>query len=225
MSGRVRISIHAPLAGRDLTTFGLWAITPIFQSTRPLRGATMSITQNSLPSSDFNPRAPCGARLMVKQTILPMVGISIHAPLAGRDTKAARSTTWPSYFNPRTPCGARLSSNSSTGRQPEDFNPRTPCGARLKLFGSVARVDRISIHAPLAGCDRGYRDSTDQNPISIHAPLAGCDKCPLKITNNMEAFQSTHPLRGATCLRCKHIRQTVISIHAPLAGCDQNSCR
>ena len=33
----------------------------------------------------------------------------------------------------------------------------------------------ISIHAPLAGCDRDYTLETYQTVISIHAPLAGCD--------------------------------------------------
>ena len=33
-----------------------------FQSTRPLRGATSSANASSAPQSNFNPRAPCGAR-------------------------------------------------------------------------------------------------------------------------------------------------------------------
>ena len=39
----------------------------------------------------------------------------------------------------------------------------------------------------------------------------------------MSRFQSTHPLRGATCARDKLIREPRISIHAPLAGCDRRS--
>ena len=34
------------------------------------------------------------------------------------------------------------------------------------------------------------------------------------------AFQSTHPLRGATQIGAQHVEQQQISIHAPLAGCD-----
>ena len=33
-------------------------------------------------------------------------------------------------------------------------------------------------------------------------------------------FQSTHPLRGATCSADYLLGLTDISIHAPLAGCD-----
>ena len=56
------ISIHAPLAGRDAAKVVLMFLRGIFQSTRPLRGATRP--------SRFEGRG---------------VGISIHAPLAGRD--------------------------------------------------------------------------------------------------------------------------------------------
>ena len=59
---RLCISIHAPLAGRD-------GYAPIyarqnfeFQSTRPLRGATGVDCRELVGDGDFNPRAPCGAR-------------------------------------------------------------------------------------------------------------------------------------------------------------------
>ena len=34
----------------------------------------------------------------------------------------------------------------------------------------------ISIHAPLAGCDKQMANIIGIMGISIHAPLAGCDK-------------------------------------------------
>ena len=34
---------------------------------------------------DFNPRAPCGARLLILYALPRYVGISIHAPRVGRD--------------------------------------------------------------------------------------------------------------------------------------------
>ena len=62
IDGRVAISIHAPLAGRDA-------------STRARRTSTRN----------FNPRAPRGARPFAAQARSVVVNISIHAPLAGRD--------------------------------------------------------------------------------------------------------------------------------------------
>ena len=61
--------------------------------------------------------------------------------------------------------------------------------------------------------------------ISIHAPLAGCDRIPIRGLSCPQAFQSTHPLRGATRERIRLYRVFGISIHAPLAGCDWNMCQ
>ena len=58
----IEISTHAPLAGRDVS---LWNIAPRevkFQPTRPLRGATNNLSGFTLNTTNFNPRAPCGAR-------------------------------------------------------------------------------------------------------------------------------------------------------------------
>ena len=56
------ISIHAPHAGRDFTCC----------NTRPFR-------------TNFDPRAPCGARLLTNFMLGDLLSISIHAPHAGRD--------------------------------------------------------------------------------------------------------------------------------------------
>ena len=82
--GKKLISTHAPLAGRDhkeygeLTVNGVFQPTRplrgatairdrnlyevIFQPTRPLRGATFSVAFPTETRTNFNPRAPCGAR-------------------------------------------------------------------------------------------------------------------------------------------------------------------
>ena len=61
------------------------AITPEFQSTRPLRGATPPAHHLPRDPVYFNPRAPCGARPNPAAHLSGAAGISIHAPLAGRD--------------------------------------------------------------------------------------------------------------------------------------------
>ena len=55
----------------------------------------------------FNPRAPCGARHAAGLGAVQKDDISIHAPLAGRDTSCLVVITTTAYFNPRAPCGAR----------------------------------------------------------------------------------------------------------------------
>ena len=62
-------------------------------------------------------------------------------------------------------------------------------------------MPKISIHAPLTGCD----PFTMFEPmlsilISIHAPLTGCDRVKLGALNGYTEFQSTHPLRDATVI-------------------------
>ena len=82
-----------------------------------------------------------------------------------------------------------------------------------------------------------------RRPISIHAPLAGRDFGQLFQQQYRSGFQSTHPLRGATCTvylqffirddfnprtpcgarrpdRLDSLAVVRISIHAPLAGRD-----
>ena len=61
--------------------------------------------------------------------------------------------------------------------------------------------------------------------ISIHAPLAGCDRCRKTSGRASPRFQSTHPLRGATASSTSIVPPPLISIHAPLAGCDARSVR
>ena len=116
------------------------------------------------------------------------------------------------------------------------------------LRGATCRLGKrepfryISIHAPLAGCDPMRLKDSYSFTISIHAPLAGCDKtirdavgdrgyfnprtpCGVRPRLPMprhtpRAFQSTHPLRGATAGIVLAGLDVGISIHAPLAGCD-----
>ena len=124
----LRISIHAPRAGRDpgydfLTVIGF----------------------------NFNPRAPCGARL-------PIYPQSPHY----RD------------FNPRAPCGARpLRQRQRPGRV--YFNPRAPCGARPPYLGVGFIIKKFQSTRPVRGATEFQRPWHFLDAISIHAPRAGRD--------------------------------------------------
>ena len=56
--------------------------------------------------------------------------------------------------------------------------------------------------------------------ISIHAPLTGSDCIHFCPDTTNPQFQSTLPLRGATCINCLCFEVYSISIHAPLTGSD-----
>ena len=167
----------------------------------------------------FNPRAPCGARHIVRhglvlcfqfQSTRPMRGatslsnrnawansaISIHAPRAGRDSSRRGRVCISLNFNPRAPCGARLLIVPQI-RSPVYFNPRAPCGAR----------PRSRVHIP---------------PQSYFNPRAPCGARPdtWRSSTPRRKFQSTRPVRGATVSATVTADQINISIHAPRAGRD-----
>ena len=169
------ISIHAPRVGCDHT---LLSCVPGFHDFNPRTpcGVRLLIDVKHTANIDFNPRTPCGVRRSSPHGGRDLLGISIHAPRVGCDPhgvgprKAKRK-----YFNPRTPCGVR---------------PAT-CG----VF-------------------------TDSHKISIHAPRVGCDVLSRLDAAFRKPFQSTHPVWGATC-PCPSLRSCKeISIHAPRVGCD-----
>ena len=148
-----KISIHAPLAGRD-------------------RHAACGNAEHP----DCNPRAPCGARREKAELINDDRYFNPRAPCGARPGSAGPIAARACDFNPRAPCGARLStvlsafadfcefqstrplrgatsSTRSRSRRTSNFNPRAPCGARRNFDISPHKHSRISIHAPLAGRD------------------------------------------------------------------------
>ena len=172
-----------------------------FQSTRPLRGATAWRKAQARRTGNFNPRAPCGARLSASRRLLPAsAGISIHAPLAGRDG-STQTTGGSRYISIHAPLAGRDDSGS------------------IVLGG---KVNIISIHAPLAGRDEAavlylFRQSAFQSTrplrgatvcrvshcgwICYFNPRAPCGARPALVqmrTRHVFEFQSTRPLRGAT---------------------------
>ena len=124
--------------------------------------------------------------------------ISIHAPRVGCDRRITIRNEVQKYFNPRTPCGVRLLSD---------------------LFHFYQQP--ISIHAPRVGCDTPlFYHLLAVLQISIHAPRVGCDDRWYCVASYTVAFQSTHPVWGATKDGGVVFAGLGISIHAPRVGCD-----
>ena len=79
------ISTHAPLAGRDLCSESS-CLESLISTHAPLAGRDMIVIISQCHKVGyFNPRAPCGARHRWFHFIIRNIGISTHAPLAGRD--------------------------------------------------------------------------------------------------------------------------------------------
>ena len=122
-----------------------------FQSPRPLRGATRRLLHLRPALTNFNPRAPCGARP------------SISAVTVCRST----------YFNPRAPCGARRRfGRHAAGRG--HFNPRAPCGARPVLpKTSNSERRKFQPTRPLRGATRSAARPTARFGFQPTRPLRG----------------------------------------------------
>ena len=146
-----------------------------FQSTRPVWGATACDIFYRTAGQDFNPRAPCGARLWAGVSNQIRRDISIHAPRVGRDVLCCSGVCHPNlHFNPRAPCGARPRTVDRSPA-PRYFNPRAPCGARRLLCSRAIPPRHFNPRAPCGA----------RRAVALNAVWSSI-------------FQSTRPVWGAT---------------------------
>ena len=191
---RQLISIHAPRVGRD----GLHAL--FVQQGRisihaPRVGRDAQPGERSWLCADFNPRAPCGARLQLSPLPMYGSGISIHAPRVGRDSgrrlAALRTTTFQStrpvwgattrttgracrhgQFQSTRPVWGATRAGSLSLSLSTYFNPRAPCGARPERPGIGAMV--ASDFNPRAPCGARPGDHRRLAPAVYFNPRAPC---------------------------------------------------
>ena len=130
------ISTHAPLAGRDLSV-PAFASSDTISTHAPLAGRDRSAGGNVRINGNFNPRAPCGARLCELK--------KKHACLLFQPTRPLRGATICTFcrlptqvnFNPRAPCGARQPDLRTVSVR-SIFQPTRPLrGATAKVYKSL----------------------------------------------------------------------------------------
>ena len=190
----------------------------VFQSTRPMRGATADVL-NSERHEDVSIHAPHAGRDDCQAAGTCSLSVSIHAPHAGRDDGYIPVYELRWGFNPRAPCGARphwtigahafgefqstRPMRGATGRAVNEchfdigFNPRAPCGARHTVTMSLSVLSGFNPRAPCGA-----------RPIPTRHEINGL------------LFQSTRPMRGATQSHVFIFPYIMVSIHAPHAGRD-----
>ena len=193
----------------------------VFQSTHPLRGATILSMSAEGICQHFNPRTPCGVRLT--GPALPSRALLFQSthPLRGATPPRSPGSAAMSNFNPRTPCGVRPMRRGDRQQKQGDFNPRTPCGVRRHDVQQTVQVFLFQSTHPLRGATRPTRvmlpfvrrNFNPRTPCGVRRRLYNNPWAVFK-------FQSTHPLRGATAGSDARPGTVDISIHAPLAGCD-----
>ena len=167
-----------------------------FQSTRPMRGATVAYAARSLRGTGFNPRAPCGARpdfdtrrrqITLFQSTRPMRGATLCSerrcvckefqstrPMRGA-TIIAQASMSKQQVSIHAPHAGRDALYACVGIRHRGFNPRAPCGARPHSL-------------------RGSRTTRGFNP---RAPC-GARRRSTSLCARRMRFQSTRPMRGAT---------------------------
>ena len=170
--------------------------TWLFQSTLPVRGATMpvmAIRSLALFQSTLPVRG--ATKLIKEQGIMEIFQSTL--PVRGA-TGPPASCLWSSrYFNPRSPYGERPMALNCL-MYPSLFQSTLPVrGATPALIPGVL-VLQISIHAPRTGSDasllRFCRSSWHFNPRSPY----GERRAQSGMMVNAPEFQSTLPVRGAT---------------------------
>ena len=192
----------------------------IFQSTRPIRGATniQIIGINNISISIHAPHT--GRDLLLKWLVVVTTRFQSTRPIRGATPWFCRLVPSALYFNPRAPYGARPK-RYRTNYHPHNISIHAPHTGRDPAQKHKRRGPQISIHAPHTGrdysifclcCCFGYFNprapygarhnrfahNMFSNNISIHAPHTGRDILSGVLAIWLLRFQSTRPIRGAT---------------------------
>ena len=146
-----RISIHAPRMGRDDTALCELPPIEIFQSTRPVWGATTATLG-------------CPATLGFQST-RPVWGATMNVT-------RRKSQTW--YFNPRAPYGARPASTAGTIGEVTFQSTRPVWGATAATKGG-GQAMLFQSTRPVWGATHPQAARPGRPQISIHAPRMGRD--------------------------------------------------
>ena len=160
VSSDLNISIHPPLAGRDAS--GLRSFSAFCISIHPpLAGRDRALRRNSrLEYISIHP--PLAGRDQARGLGVSFTAISIHPPLAGRDYNFSAHQPLQIHFNPPAPCGA----GRSRFRRPKShshFNPPAPCGAGPVVRVSSALILIFQSTRPLRGGTAILHKKTVQN--------------------------------------------------------------
>ena len=218
-----RISTHAPRAGSDRVLVAYHMFEQI-STHAPRAGSDFAHHQKGPVKADFNPRSPCGERLMrtacvpslvTFQPTLPVRGattpgmrklvvldISTHAPRAGSDRTLATSGLPTRSISTHAPRAGSDRTMIAHWLMCMHFNPRSPCGERpnSKLYISSIILFQPTLPVRGATCE-------------ISAPIS-----------TPGYFNPRSPCGERHVGRIGYHNENFISTHAPRAGSDWHRC-
>ena len=194
----IGISTHAPLAGRDHNAVDR-SHNVLISTHAPLAGRDFWGRLHRGCLTNFNPRAPCGARPAPHFGGVFSKKFQPTRPLRGATNLSCGLCGKNKNFNPRAPCGARPTPTRSQCCRNGNFNPRAPCGARQNGLQIYQSWGRFQPTRPLRGATEHRVDhlvrQLDFNP---RAPCGARHGLLCLIFVIGQIFQPTRPLRGAT---------------------------
>ena len=168
--------------------------------------------------SDFNPRAPCGARLLLRAVDHLLQDFNPRAPCGARPVTLYCSKGFVRFQSSRPVRGATLG-KPGKHRVQSNFNPRAPCGARLQSLNQKVTFLEISILAPRAGRDlKRFKNVLILLLISILAPRAGRDGETELIQNMTYQISILAPRAGRDTPSTATMRRTPLNFN-PRAPC------
>ena len=215
----LHISIHAPRAGRDSGPSRAARRSHRNFNPRAPCGARLGTSKEKGVRTYFNPRAPCGARPWSPPAARPTSSFQSTRPVRGATDQAGCHAPQ-RFISIHAPRAGRDTRCKPCGWPGPDFNPRAPCGARQGLPQLCDGGARISIHAPRAGRDLVVDQGSFTRGISIHAPRAGRDNCIAPNQFLRSHFNPRAPCGARRAAAATGERGLHISIHAPRAGRD-----
>ena len=192
----------------------------LFQSTRPIRGATLHDNSCCFLAGYFNPRAPYGARQGIDrlgdptstfQSTRPIRGatadtwrqlhdlhISIHAPHTGRDARHGLTAEITITFQSTRPIRGATPAAHASATNRADFNPRAPYGARRTAEGGKLYKITFQSTRPIRGATWPTRPyAPHSTAFQSTRPIRGATGAET-LQDYLHLFQSTRPIRGAT---------------------------
>ena len=127
---KTTISIHVPREGHDSTSPTKYTLSVSISIHVPREGHDPRPPMHRIKGTDFNPRAPRGARPTPLNAVSSWSRFQSTCPARGTTSSRPVPALYSVNFNPRAPRGARQVRPAFDSRLITHFNPRAPRGAR-----------------------------------------------------------------------------------------------
>ncbi len=163
-----QISIHVPRVEDDQIIVTIVELKFISIHVPRVEG-DINISLSRYYLTHFNPRPPCGGRLLMMLHSLQTYNFNPRPPCGGR-RRLSVSASIISDFNPRPPCGGRPVTAIPVSAATY-FNPRPPCGGRRLPLQLILQSEEFQSTSPVwrtTTCSITFHPSAIR--ISIHVP-------------------------------------------------------